>query len=54
MMQSEGGQTFQGRIDPYFVLDGWVTGNCIYDATWKKHQKLRARGASIRNEICSL
>ena len=41
MMQSEGGQTFEGRIDPYFVLTGRVTGNCIYDATWKKHQSPR-------------
>jgi hypothetical protein len=41
MMQSEGGQTFEGKIDPYFVLKGRVTGNCIYDATWTKHQSPR-------------
>jgi len=41
VMQSEGGQTFQGQIDPNFVLRGRITGNCIYDATWTKHQSPR-------------
>jgi hypothetical protein len=41
MMQSEGGQTFEGKIDPNFVLKGRVSGNCIYDATWTKHQSPR-------------
>jgi hypothetical protein len=41
MMQSEGGQTFEGKIDPYFVPKGRVSGNCIYDATWTKHQSPR-------------
>lgn len=37
VMQSEGGQTFEGQFDPYFVLTGRVTGNCAYDAKWQKH-----------------
>ena len=41
MMQSEGGQAFDGKIDPYFVLKGRVSGNCIYDATWTKDQSPR-------------
>lgn len=28
------GQTFVGQIDPYYVLRGQVTGNCVYNATW--------------------
>jgi len=39
MMQSEHGQTFEGQIDPYYVLKGRVTGRCIYDATWHKYKK---------------
>jgi hypothetical protein len=35
-MQSPTGQTFQGQIDPYYVLRGRVTGNCVYDATWQR------------------
>jgi hypothetical protein len=35
-MQAPTGQTFQGQIDPYYVLRGRVTGNCIYDATWQR------------------
>ena len=35
-MQGERGQTFQGQIDPYYVLTGRVTGNCIYDTSWKR------------------
>lgn len=36
-MQSDHGQTFQGQIDPYFVLTGRTTGpNCVYDASWKR------------------
>jgi hypothetical protein len=35
-MQAERGQTFQGQIDPYYVLTGRVTGNCIYDTSWKR------------------
>ena len=38
VMQSSGGQTFQGQIDPSFVLTGRVIGNCVYDATWRKYQ----------------
>jgi hypothetical protein len=37
-MQAPTGQTFVGQFDPYFVLTGRVTGNCVYDATWKKQQ----------------
>ena len=39
MMQSEHGQTFEGQIDPYYVLKGRVTGRCVYDATWHKYKK---------------
>ena len=36
-MQSERGQTFQGQIDPYYVVTGRATGpSCIYDASWKR------------------
>jgi hypothetical protein len=38
-MQSAGGQTFYGQIDPYFQLRGRVIGNCVYDATWQRYQK---------------
>ena len=41
VMQSGGGETFEGHIDPYYVLKGRVTGNCIYDATWTKNQSPR-------------
>jgi hypothetical protein len=34
--QAPTGQTFVGQIDPYYVLTGRITGNCIYDATWKR------------------
>jgi hypothetical protein len=33
-MRSEGGQTFEGQFDPYYVLRGRVIGKCVYDATW--------------------
>ena len=33
-MRAEGGQTFEGQFDPYMVLRGRVTGQCVYDATW--------------------
>jgi hypothetical protein len=35
-MQASTGQTFVGQIDPYYVLKGRVTGNCVYDATWQR------------------
>jgi len=35
-MQTPTGQTFVGQIDPYYVLRGRVTGNCVYDATWQR------------------
>jgi hypothetical protein len=35
-MQSEIGQTFQGQIDPNYVLTGRTVGNCVYDAAWKR------------------
>jgi hypothetical protein len=36
-MVSQQGQTFQGQIDPNFVLTGRATGpNCVYDATWTR------------------
>jgi len=35
-MQAPTGQTFVGQIDPYYVLRGRVTGNCVYDATWQR------------------
>ena len=35
-MQAPTGQTFQGQIDPYYVLRGRVNGNCVYDATWQR------------------
>jgi hypothetical protein len=38
-MQAERGQTFQGQIDPYFVLKGRVTGNCVYDASWQRTKR---------------
>jgi hypothetical protein len=42
-MQGPGGATFTGQIDPYFVLTGRVTtSNCVYDASWKRYQKLPA------------
>jgi hypothetical protein len=41
VMQSGGGETFEGHIDPYYVLKGRVTGNCIYDATWTRNTSPR-------------
>jgi len=36
-MPSSFGQTFQGQIDPQFVLRGRVAGpNCAYDMTWSR------------------
>ena len=36
-MQGERGQTFEGQIDPYYVVTGRATvPNCIYDASWKR------------------
>jgi hypothetical protein len=35
-MQAPTGQTFEGQIDPYYVLRGRTTGTCVYDATWKR------------------
>ena len=36
-MQSAHGDTFQGQIDPYFVLTGRATGPlCTYDTSWKR------------------
>ncbi len=35
-MQAATGQTFVGHIDPYYVLRGQVTGNCVYNATWQR------------------
>ena len=35
-MQAATGQTFVGQIDPYYVLRGRVTGQCVYDATWQR------------------
>lgn len=35
-MQAPTGQTFVGQIDPYYVLRGQVTGNCVYNATWQR------------------
>ena len=35
-MQSEIGQTFQGQIDPNYVLRARTVGNCVYDAAWKR------------------
>ena len=40
-MQAPTGQTFVGQFDPYLKLTGRVTGNCVYDATWQKHQSPR-------------
>jgi hypothetical protein len=39
IMVSDHGQTFVGQFDPYFVLEGVVTGKCIYHATWEKYTK---------------
>ena len=35
-MQAPTGQTFVGHIDPYYVLRGQVTGNCVYNAVWQR------------------
>jgi hypothetical protein len=40
-MQTPEGRTFVGQIDPYGVLRGRTTGNCVYDATWTKHGRPR-------------
>ena len=38
-MVSQQGQTFQGQINPNFVLTGRATGpNCVYDASWSRLQ----------------
>jgi len=36
-MQTPAGQIFVGQIDPYYVLRGRTTGNCVYDAVWTGH-----------------
>jgi hypothetical protein len=36
-MQTPDGRTFVGQIDPYGVLRGRTTGNCVYDAVWTRH-----------------
>ena len=37
MVSQTGGQTFQGQIDPNFVLTGRAAGpNCLYDASWNR------------------
>ena len=38
-MHSDGGQMFEGHIDPYYVLRSQVTGRCLYDTTWNKYKK---------------
>ena len=39
MVSQTGGQTFQGQIDPNFVLTGRASGpNCLYDASWTRIQ----------------
>jgi hypothetical protein len=38
-MQSERGQTFQGQIDPYFVLKGRAAGYCVYEASWQRTKR---------------
>jgi hypothetical protein len=35
-MQAERGQTFQGQIDSYYVITGRTTGDCVYEASWKR------------------
>jgi hypothetical protein len=45
-MQTPEGRTFVGQIDPYYVLRGRTTGNCVYDAIWTRHE--RARGTLQR------
>jgi hypothetical protein len=36
-MVSQGGQTFQGQIDPNFVLTGQAAGpNCTYNLAWRR------------------
>ena len=40
-MQGLRGQTFQGQIDPNFVVRGWVTGpNCTYALLWTRQKTL--------------
>jgi hypothetical protein len=43
-MEAPTGQTFEGQIDPYYVLRGRVAGNCVYDATWVRKGALGAAG----------
>jgi len=39
MVSQTGGQTFQGQIDPNFVVTGRAAGpNCLYDASWTRIQ----------------
>jgi hypothetical protein len=41
-MVSQGGPTFQGQIDPNFVLTGRATGpNCAYDLAWNRTTPFR-------------
>ena len=40
-MQTPDGRTFVGQIDPYGVLRGRTTGNCVYDAAWTRHGRPR-------------
>lgn len=35
-MQTPAGQTFVGHIDPYYVLTGQTTGQCVYNASWQR------------------
>ena len=35
-MQTPEGRTFVGQIDPYYVLSGRTTGNCVYEAQWQR------------------
>jgi hypothetical protein len=35
-MQAPDGRTFVGHIDPYYVLRGQTTGNCVYNAIWQR------------------
>ena len=42
MVSQTGGQTFQGQIDPNFVLMGRATGpNCTYDLVWRRTTPFR-------------
>ena len=35
-MQTPEGRTFEGQIDPYYVLRGQTTGACVYNAVWQR------------------